>query len=241
MGFFKSLLYGNDDGIKYIDSDVYGLAMKFFDDLQSFDTSLPDSNLFYVLFSLPKDLTDNLYRTIGETPKDKDIRLDETTKIFDENKIQALTIGVDIPNEANQAKIIPHSSSSNGFLPIAVNGDRVYNNTNLQTTFYDSNLSLSDLIFKPWIKLINRNGSFDNKLYTDVYIVFLGRNNSSSNGGFANFFSSSNPSIRKMYKFYDCIPIDSLAGDNYQYESNPRILSQRIQWKFNRHDCIIPK
>jgi len=220
--------------IIYKQNDANGIITEFYTRLLEFDTSLSDSNLFYVSYSIPEALTDELYQFIGETANDGRIGISPTKEIFQRNKIQALTTGVDLPDDKNSVQVIDHESSVNGYLPITVNNGRVYDSTGLKTQFYDTNLSLNDLIFKPWVRLISRNGCFDNSLFTDVQVVFLGKQVNKSGVG-ATYQSV----IRKLYTFKDCIPVDTESADTYKYTIDSNIIDQRVQWKFNRYDVVL--
>ena len=171
---------------------------------------------------------------MGEAREDGRIGISNTKEIFQGNKIQALTTGVDLPDDKNDMQLIPHDSTVNGYIPITVNRGRTYNSTGLTTTFYDTNLSLNDFIFKPWIRLISRNGCFDNKLYTNVTVVFLGKGINSS-----GLLKTQKSIIRKLYTFKDCVPVDTESADRYQYTVDSNLVDQRIQWKFNRYDVVL--
>jgi len=219
-------------GIQYPTNDRAGIISEFYNRLLEYDTTIADSNLFYVSYSIPDALTDDLYRAIGETAKDGRIGISPTKEVFQTNKIQALTTGVDLPDDKVDTQVIPHGSQVNGYLPITVNANRSIDTTGLKTVFYDTNLSLNDFIFKPWIRLISRYGSFTNALYTNVTVVFLGKRvNKESN----------NTIVRKMYNFYDCIPVDTESKDSYEYASDPTVNTHRIQWKFNRYDIELTR
>lgn len=220
-------------GIEYQTNDASnGIIMEFYNRLLEFDTTISDSNLFYVSYEIPIDLKDEIYSSMGEAREDGRIGISNTKEIFQGNKIQALTTGVDLPDDKNDMQLLPHESTVNGYIPITVNKGRTYNSTGLTTTFYDTNLSLNDFIFKPWIRLISRNGCFDNKLYTNVTVVFLGKGINSS-----GLFKTQKSIIRKQYNFYDCIPIDSQNTDNYEYANDSKPIKQKIQWKFNRYEA----
>lgn len=220
-------------GIEYQTNDASnGIIMEFYNRLLEFDTTLSDSNLFYVSYEIPIDLKDEIYSSMGEARDDGRIGISNTKEIFQGNKIQALTTGVDIPDDKNDMQQIGHPSTVNGYIPITVNSGRRYQATGLTTTFYDTNLSLNDFIFKPWIRLISRNGCFDNKLYTNITVVFLGKGINSS-----GLFSTQKSIIRKQYNFYDCIPIDSQNKDSYKYDRDSKPIEQRVQWKFNRYEA----
>lgn len=219
-------------GIQYATNDRPGIISEFYNRLLEYDTTIADSNLFYVSYTIPDALTDTLYSAIGETAKDGRIGISPTKEVFQNNKIQALTTGVDLPEEKVNTETISHGSQINGYLPITVNGNRSVEQTGLKTVFYDTNLSLNDFIFKPWIRLISRYGSFSNALYTNVSVVFLGKRvNKESN----------NTVVRKLYTFYDCIPVDTENKDSYEYKADPTVNTHRIQWKFNRYDIELTR
>lgn len=222
-------------GIQYQENDARNSnIIEFYNRLLEFDTTISDSNLFYVSYDIPEALTDELYSSIGEARNDGRIGISTTKEVFQGNKIQALTTGVDLPEDKNALQIIDHGSRVNGYIPITVNSGRTYDTTGLTTTFYDTNLSLNDFVFKPWIRLIARNGCFTNALYTNITVVFLGKGINSS-----GLFREKKSIIRKRYDFYDCIPIDSQNKDTYKYASDSRPIEQRIQWKFNRYEASL--
>lgn len=223
------------EGVQYQENDATnGLVIEFYNRLLEFDTTISDSNLFYVSYEIPAQLTDNLYSALGEGPNDNRVGISRTKEVFQGNKIQALTTGVDLPEDKNVLQPIDHGSRVNGYIPITVNSGRTYDTVGLTTTFYDTNLSLNDFVFKPWIRLIARNGCFTNALYTNITVVFLGKGINSS-----GLFRTQKSIIRKKYVFYDCIPVDSQNKDSYKYAADSRPIEQRIQWKFNRYEATL--
>lgn len=216
-------------GIQYQSNDApVGQIQEFYNRLLEFDTTISDSNMFYVSYDLPSSLNDDLYAFIGESSNDRRVGINKTKEKFQRSNIQALTIGVDIPDDSLSTQVLEHESKSNGYIPITVNSARNLDTTGLTTTFYDTNLSLNDIIFKPWIRLISRYGSFNQDLYTNIQVVFLGRH--------IKFDSTL---IRKMYTFYDCIPVDTQNKDSYKYAADPTVIEQRVKWKFNRYDVVL--
>ena len=74
-------------GIEYQTNDASnGIIMEFYNRLLEFDTTLSDSNLFYVSYSIPDALTDDLYQAIGETSNDNRIGISKTKEVFQRNK-----------------------------------------------------------------------------------------------------------------------------------------------------------
>lgn len=213
-------------GLQYPENDLpNGIIQSFYNNLLEFDTSITDSNLFFVDFTIPSALRDDLYVYIGETTNDWNIGINKTYDIF-QSKIRTIITGVDLPDDRLNVKKIQHASSVNGFLPITVNETRDIDTTGLTTSFYDTNLSLNDFIFKPWIRLIARNGNFDSSLNTIITVWFLGKN-----------IDFSRPLLRKKYTFYDCLPIDTQNKDEYIYAADPKLITHKVRWKFNRYDA----
>jgi hypothetical protein len=212
-----------------------GLIQSFYNKLQQFDTAISDSNLFYVSYSIPNALSDSVYSNIGETGNDGAIGISKTKDTFDRATIKALTVGVDIPDDKLDMEVLSHQSSANGYLPITVNKGRSIETTGLKTNFYDTNLSLNDFVFKPWIRLIARNGCFDKDLFTDVKVIFLGKYFQPTDGP-TGLALKNKSVVRKQYTFRDCVPVDTENKDSYKYSVDPILLEQRVQWKFNRYD-----
>lgn len=210
-----------------IENEV-SIIQDFYQRLLEFDTNLSDSNLFYVSYQIPPTLSqfiETFHSELGETPNDANIGIGHTFRVFNDDKLRSLTVGVDLPKDDVSTKILNDTTKHNGFLPITVTDGRNYGSNEFKTTFYDTNLSLSDLIFKPWIRTVAREGLFDARLFTDLNVVFLGKS--------PNF---KKPLIRKVYTFYDCVPIDTESKDDYNYEENSSAKKQRVKWKFNRYD-----
>lgn len=202
-----------------------GFILDFYAKLLEYDTTLSDSNMFYVQYDIPFALSEDFYRTMGETGNDGNLPINTVRNNFDGETLRTLTIGVDLPDDKNNMTALDHDSKVNGFVPITVNSGRSYESTGLTTSFYDTNLSLNDFIFKPWIRLISRYGSFNDFLYTNITVIFLGRKSDVETS-----------IIRKQYNFMDCIPIDTQNKDSYKYDRDPKVIEQRVQWKFNRYD-----
>jgi len=228
--FIKDIFKPQDKGVNFANYDGNGLIDEFYQRLQNFDTTLSDSNLFFVEFSIPSFLSDEYYKVIGETPNDNKIGITTVKNTFNSSIIQSITNGVEIPEDSVQMDILPDNSTVNGFLPITVNKSRKIDTTGLRTTFFDTNLSLNDFIFKPWIRIIAREGCFYNFLYTNITVIFLGRKH-----------NRDNTVIRKKYTFYDCVPVDTENKDTYIYREIPTVVEQRIRWKFNRYDVQLTK
>ena len=204
------------------------LIQDFYQRLLEFDTNISDSNLFYVNYQIPTSVLDNLesfYQNIGETQNDRNIGIGHTFRVFNDNKMRAITVGVDLPKDDVSTKILNDTTKHNGYIPITVTDGRNYGSNELKTTFYDTNLSLNDLLFKPWIRYTAREGFFTPFGLTNINVVFLGKS--------PDF---SKPLIRKVYTFYDCAPIDTENKDEYNYDENSSVIKQRVKWKFNRYD-----
>lgn len=228
--FIKNIFKPDNKGVKYQSADPEGIIQEFYNRLLQFDTTLSDSNLFYVNYTIPPSLVDSRYENIGETPKDGKTGINLTKGPFSSKVLQSLTIGVDLPQDALRMHVLEHGSRVNGFLPITVNSDRMYESTGLTTTFYDTNLGLNDLVIKPWIRLIAREGLFTNALTSTIKVMFLGKD--------VKFDGNV---VRKMYTFYDCAPVASENKDQYIYKGDPSLIEHRIRWKFNRYDAVLTK
>ena len=228
--FIKGIFKPQDKGVNFANYDGNGLIDEFYQRLQNFDTTLSDSNLFFVQYVLPGFLSDNYYKYIGESPNDGRTGITTVKNTFNSTILQSITNSVDIPDDSHKMQRIPDNSYVNGFLPITTSSSREIDTTGLKIGFFDTNLSLNDLVFKPWIRLVAREGCFTNFLYTNINVIFLGRKH-----------NRDNTVVRKKYTFYDCVPFDSENKDVAKYKESPSVIEHRVRFKFNRYDIQLTK
>lgn len=220
-----------------------GLTGNFFQLLQELETTIPIPNLFIVKFEIPPAISDELHGTLGETPNDGNTNIDAVANLFKSAKIKdntgfAVCNGINVNTET--ISVDKAGNQINGYLPISYNKNRDFDPTDLSTQFMENVISVADFIFKPWVKLVARNGGFsDTDLHTDLTILYLER---SSESGFFNFFTNTgSPYIRKEYNFYNCLPYSVAAEGIQTYADTPSLINKEIKWTFDRYDIKLPK
>ena len=219
------------------------LTGNFFQLLNQLETTIPIPNLFIVKFDIPSAISDEVHDTLGESPSDGKTNINAAANLFKDAKIStntgfAVCNGINVNTETIAVDKV--GNQVNGYLPISFNKNREFNPTDLSTQFIENVVSVADFIFKPWVRMVARNGGFsDTNLHTNLEILYLER---SSKSGFFNFFSNTGtPSIRKVYTFYNCLPYNVAAEGIQTYADEPSLINKEIKWTFDRYDIKLPK
>lgn len=218
------------------------LTGNFFDLLQKVETAIPVPNLFLAKFDIPSVITDQIHDTLGESPQDGKTNINRVVDLFGSDVLSknagfAVCNGINTNTEKIQVNKV--GSQKNGYLPISYNEQRDFDPTDLSLQFMETVISVADFIFKPWIRMVAREGGFsDNNLHTDIEILYLERHNDS---GFFNFFSNTGaPMIRKHYTFYNCLPYNVDAEGIQTYTDTPQVVNKKVDFHFDRYDVKLP-
>ena len=153
------------------------LTGNFYQLLNEVETTLPIPNLFIVKFDIPAVISDEVHDNLGESPNDGKTNINVAANLFKDSKIStntgfALCNGIDANTETITVEKV--GNEVNGYLPLSFNKNRDFNPTDLGLQFIESVISVSDFIFKPWIRMVARNGGFsDSNLHTDLEILYL--------------------------------------------------------------------
>lgn len=218
------------------------LTGNFFDILQKVETSIPVPNLFLVKFDIPASITDQIHGALGESPQDGNTNIDNVVNLFSSDilsKNTGFVVCNGINTNTEKIQVNKAGNQKNGYLPISYNEQRDFDPTDLSLQFIETVISTADFIFKPWIKMVAREGGFsDSGLHTNIDILYLERHNDS---GFFNFFSNTgNPLIRKHYTFYNCLPYNVDAEGIQTYSDTPGVVNKKVDFTFDRYDVKLP-
>ena len=217
------------------------LTGNFFDVLHRVETAIPVNNLFVVKFDIPDSISDQIHGQLGESAADDKTNIDVAADLFknstlSENSGFIVCNGVKVIAENSEVEKL--GDQINGYLPITVNARRNFDASGLSLQFMETVISVADFIFKPWTKLVAREGGFsDSNLHTNIDVLHLER--TASNASF-NFFSrNSYPKIRKQHTFYNCLPY-SVQDDIVTYQDTPGLINREVQFHFDRYDIKLP-
>lgn len=219
-----------------------GINGNFYNLLQRLETSIPIQSLFVVKFDIPPILSEKLHNKLGEYSTSDATNIDKVIELFNDPSVSqkfgfALCHGIKIPGEKNITE--KKGNEVNGYLPLSVVKSRNFEYDGVSIDVLESVVSLTDFVFKPWIRLCSRYGNFsDTPLSTNIEAICLER--STTNGSF-NFFESNKPLIRKQYTFYNCIPTGVTEGKTLLYGDGENSISKHgVTWKFERYRIKLP-
>jgi hypothetical protein len=124
--------------------------------------------------------------------------------------------GISIPGEAVDSITVPALPGAGNIQFPAVIGNRSDRHT-LTIAFMESNMSVVDLVIRPWVNICAKWGLVAINFRTNIIADFV-------KVGSAKMLEDGStqkthvPTIRKTFKFYDCVPI-SVPEQSYSYSS----------------------
>lgn len=240
--------------VKLQASEEKDLRSAFYALLQDFSTFPAATNFFLVeITHVPQEseywanLTEDKIKELGIRPFNDLLGLETTKKVFQKyfNGYMFLASGVNLTTE--RTRVNNRGKMINGFLPVGpFMENREYPDNDLNIGFQESNISIVDGIFRPWIQLYSVYGNLGSpKLATDINVYFLSKQQiTSRKTSFSStFFGSSNgngPVIRKIYKYKDCIPYTIKSANVSEYSKEMTTGGTTVGWRFSRYDVITP-
>ena len=146
------------------DSGAKNMRGSFFDLLQDFPTFPAAQNFFLVTIDrLPTRLNDAEIKRLGIRPFSTTMGVDKNKKLYEKYVGEKagymfLASGVDITTEDN---VVENGGNSvNGLLPTGpFMMSTIYRDNDLGVQFYETNISVIDGIFRPWIQLYSTYGN----------------------------------------------------------------------------------
>jgi len=122
---------------------------------------------------------------------------------------------------------IGDGNSSGGLIPgLHSTGRSNFSSRDLKITFRETAHSFADFIIRPWIILaahLGRIADKNNEIKTNVTIYSYGK----------SIRGNSTPVIRKVYRYYGCIPKD--VGEVTLKYGDESIITYSTSWTFDRY------
>lgn len=237
--------------VKLPPSDAKNLRGSFYELLQDFSTFPAAQNFFLVTIDrLPKKLNDAEIKKLGLRPYNTKMGVDKNKKVYEKYVGEGagymfLATGVDTTSEDNNVN--SKGKTVNGLLPTGPYMENTrYPDNDLGVQFYETNISVIDGIFRPWIQLYSVYGNIDNPVLTaNIDIYFLSKQQiTSRKTSFKSILfgnpGSSSPVIRKIYKYKDCIPFQINDAGVQEYTGDMNTGSLEVKWRFSRYEVQIP-
>ena len=237
--------------VKLPPSDAKNLRGSFYELLQDFSTFPAAQNFFLVTIDrLPKKLNDAEIKKLGLRPYNTKMGVDKNKKVYEKYVGEGagymfLATGVDTTSEDNNVN--SKGKTINGLLPTGPYMENTrYPDNDLGVQFYETNISVIDGIFRPWIQLYSVYGNIDNPVLTaNIDIYFLSKQQiTSRKTSFKSILfgnpGSSSPVIRKIYKYKDCIPFQINDAGVQEYNGDMATGSLEVKWRFSRYEVQIP-
>ena len=234
-------------------SGAKNMRGSFFDLLQDFSTFPAAQNFFLVTIdSLPDRLNDTEINRLGIRPLRTKMGVDKNKQVYEKfiggkGGYMFLASGVDVTTEDN---VVENGGNSvNGLLPVGpFMKSTVFRDNDLGIQFYETNISVIDGIFRPWVQLYSTYGNIDKPiLTTNVDIFYLSKQQiTSRKTSFSSIFfgsgggSGSDPVIRKIYKYRDCIPYQINAAGVQEYNGDMNTGSVEVKWRFSKYEVLTP-
>ena len=202
------------------------------------------------------------------TTRGIDIVKPQFAPLISGNEYTLIATGVDTNTEKTNTES-QSEKYKNGLLPTGpYTTGHEYNDTDLDIQFLETNISFLDGVIRPWIQLYSVYGNMqlndnDPKLTTNIDIYFTSKqlpkadvkiqSEALENQKYAFVYNAvtntmepandniaMSPVIRKVYKYYDCIPHEITSAGVNEYTGDMDIGSIATKWRFSRFDVITP-
>lgn len=230
-------------------SDAKNLRQSFFELLQDFATFPAATNYFLVnIRNYPAAVTEDSINELGIRPYNNNIGLNKNKEVFKKffDGYMFLSTGVNLTSETNRVGN-RKAGGAPGFLPVGPFMDeKEYPDNDLDIQFQETNISIIDGLFRPWIQMYSVYGNMENPvLTTDVDVYFISKQQvSTRKSSFSSILlgnpGDDSPVVRKIYKYKDCIPYNIKTANVAEYNGDIDIGSVTVTWRFSRYDVITP-
>ena len=239
--------------VKLQNANVPDIREKFYELLQNYPTFPAAQNYFLVKISnIPAavndaDILSLGYRTGSNAGIEKAKNIHNT--FFDGSDYTFLVTGVDLNAEKSDV-IQQNQTYPSGLLPTGpYTRSHQHPDTDLDIQFSETNISIVDGVIRPWVQLYSSYGNLrlagDPEIRADVDVFFLSKDVvKGSKKCFKSILfgsaGSSDPVIRKIYKYKDCIPYDITSANVAEYNGDVNYGSISTKWRFSRYEVNIP-
>jgi len=245
-------------------SNAGELVTKFYHLLQRYETFPAAKNFFLVKIErVPPALTDDNIRKLGfgpTTTRGIDIVKPQFEPLISGSEYTLIATGVDTNTEKTNTES-QSEKYKNGLLPTGpYTTGHEYNDTDLDIQFLETNISFLDGVIRPWIQLYSVYGNMqlnegDPKLTTNIDIFFISKQLPPFDAKIQRDIlkvhkdtirdpgdqaPAVDPVVRKIYKYYDCIPHEITSAGVSEYTGDIDIGSIATKWRFSKFDVSTP-
>ena len=232
LGIFSNIFTINSDGTPTRDG--------FMRVLETWEANFAFDTYFMIKFDIPSLVTDQSLKDHGEMIQGvnfakKRLQSDAYTRTVG----CVFCTGITMPQDSVRANYHP-SVGNRGFIgsPYIQSRDTYMP---LSTEIYESNLSYSDFILKPWTILASHRGlaaprNPSKKITTNMVITELAK------GGLSRgLFGASGGLIpRKVTTIFDCCPV-RVMGRRIAQSSSTDVSRSSVEWIYSRYKHELPQ
>ena len=270
-------LFPETDAFKYIATNIGETFEKplmprdsFLNLLSRWETGIPLSNLWAVIFKIPNKVTTSTMHKWGEyvgadpgseyTGEGGGPNLARKYLGFGENGFTdkfghgalgcmlAQTIGLPV----EQSAISTVGPSNRGFLKGPIMEQRqTFAPINIE--FLETNVSFLEFILRPWAIMCQHEGLVarnwgsepglvdpNERVTTDMTVINYGKTGSSSVKGGGGYKSTTGLIPRKIWVFTDCFPVN-IGRERYANEGVSSPDRRDTEWSFRKYQAILPE
>ncbi len=127
-----------------------------------------------------------------------------------------------------QSTTIGEGSINGGLIPGIYSGGRQdFSSRSVSIGFRETAYSFADFVIRPWIILaahLGRIADQNNQIKADITVYSYGKSYSNSN----------RPVIRKIYRYYGCVPA-KIEAQTLKYGEDSNIITYNTEWFFDRY------
>lgn len=222
----------------------------FFKALETWEAAPALQSLWIVLFDIPKIVTDEVMKGLGEQPAGYKWNVDGTyNKLFTHSfqKLMGCVIAQDVgvPGESISYNYV--GTNNRGFIQSPV---IEYRNSYkpLQISFLETNVSIVDSIIRPWniisshLGNIARSGvgKYQHPAKTDIFVINLARMGTELEKKGEQIVNKRGLIPRKIWTFHNCFPAE-VDEEAYTYETGVQLTRRRIPFVYQRYQVQTPQ
>ena len=195
--------------------------------------SIPVDANFIVQFSNKETIPTSIFELTGENSIEPRKWADSRNKSIEANTFATSNQGdygilfaskVNIPGESLGVQRVGIKESTTGILLGATVLNNRSQDTKLKIDFIETNNSFPDFVIRPWVLAASHYGLFarangsPHNVKRTLLITWL----------------DYNKTPRKIFEFYDCVPV-SLTGTDYSYSESSGVRTVSTEWIYKNY------
>ena len=238
----KSLTLSNANNTFSITGLPIQPRQTFFKALESWEANIALQSLWMVLFSIPKVVTDEMMKSVGEQPAGQPWNVDGSRKaLFTDpfQKLMGCIIAQDVgtPGEGIDMQYV--GTENRGFIPSPVITKRESYKP-LVISFLETNVSIVDSLIRPWNVARPGTGAIPYPAKTDIFVINLSRIGTDLVQKDGEIVNQRGLIPRKIWTFQNCFPI-SVDEESYTYDTDIQLTRRKIPFAFQRYQVHTPQ